>query len=160
MDIEQLLSDAIWRLTDPVFQPVQTWLEMHPLWNWLLIHPLWLLGLIVLVLFLFAGLMGAIARLTEALWLALLQAPIRLVQLLFVSVAKLLKLPFAPKLSPVPPSHPQERLTTILNRLEMLHQEQDELMQEVRSILSSPSPSNQLSITRISDSALPKGERS
>lgn len=147
MDIDRLLSDSIWRLTDPFLQPLQVWLEVHPFWNWLLLHPLWLLGLMVLVLFLFAGLLGAIARLTEAIWLALLRAPIRLIQLLFLGITQLLKMPFTPRLNPSPPNNPQERLTTLLNRLDSLRQEQDELMQEVRSILTPPQPpSEQLKI--------------
>jgi hypothetical protein len=142
------------RLLEPILAPLQGWLVVHPVWNWLLTHPLWLLGLMVLVLFLFAGLLGAIARLTEAVWLAILQAPLRLVQLLFVGVAKLLKMPFTPRVTratvspsvsqiaaqPVSPTLSQpdakERLTTILDRLDYLRQEQDELIQEVRSILA------------------------
>lgn len=135
MDLDRLFGNPLGRLTQQFLQPAQDWLTIHPFWNWLLIHPVWLLGLIVLVLFLFAGLMGAIARLTEAVWLALLQAPIRLIQLLFLGVAKLLQMPFAPKVSPALPASPQERLTIVLNRLENLRQEQDELLQEVRSIL-------------------------
>jgi len=137
MALDRLFSSPLERLTDQVLQPVQDWLTLHPFWNWLLIHPVWLLGVVVLVLFLFAGLMGAIARLTEAIWLALLQAPIRLAQLLFIGVAKLLQLPFTakPKVSPASQPNSQERLTAILNRLENLRQEQDELLQEVRSIL-------------------------
>lgn len=138
MDLDRLFGNPLGRLTNQVLQPTQDWLTVHPFWNWLLIHPLWLLGLVVLVLFLFAGLMGAMARLTEAIWLALLQAPIRLIQLVFMGVAKLLQMPFAPKVSPAPQPNPQERLTIILNRLENLRQEQDELLQEVRSILEAP----------------------
>jgi hypothetical protein len=142
------------RLLEPILTPLQEWLAVHPVWNWLLTHPLWLLGVLVLVVFLVAGLLGAIARLTEAVWLAILQAPLRLVQLLFVGVVKLLKMPFAPRIisttagQPVhqiadPPISPtlnqpdaQERLTTILDRLDSLRQEQEELIQEVRSILA------------------------
>lgn len=143
MDIDRLLSNSLWRFTDQVLQPLQDWLVVHPFWNWLLLHPLWLLGLTVLLLFLFAGLLGAIARLTEAIWLAVLQTPIRLVQFLFTGVTRLLKLPFSPRLNSVSSTNQQERLTTLLNRLETLRQEQNELMQEIRSILAvTPSPTN------------------
>jgi hypothetical protein len=130
------------RLLEPLLTPLRDWLAVHPFWHWLLTHPLWLLGVIVLVLFLFAGLLGAIARLTEAVWLAVLQAPVRLVQLLFIGVAKLVQMPFTPRVTtatldqPVSQSDSQERLTSILNRLDVLRQEQEELMQEVRSILA------------------------
>ena len=138
MDIDRLLSNSMGRLTHQFLQPAQDWREVHPFWNWLFLHPLWLLGLVVLFLFLFAGLMGAIARLTESIWLALLQAPVRLVQLLFIGIAKLVKMPFTPKISATASTNQQERLDMILNRLETLRHEQDELIQEVRSILATP----------------------
>lgn len=139
MDIDRLLGNRLLdRLLDPIITPLQNWLMEHPFWNWLFVHPLWLLGLIVLVLFLFAGLMGAIARLTEALWIAILQAPLKLAQWLFIGVIKLFRLPFAPKVTALTISSPNqhERLAMILDRLEALRQEQDELIQEVRSILA------------------------
>lgn len=149
MDIDRLLSNSLWRLTDQFLQPLQAWLDVHPFWNWLLIHPLWLFCFIVLSLFLFAGLLGAVARLTEAIWLAVLQAPVRLAQLLFTGLIALLKLPFTPKLTPTPATPPQERLDTILNRLEALRQEQDALLQEARSILSTPNSSVHLEKLKI-----------
>lgn len=145
MDIERVLNyrptqQLTQQLTSSFLAPIQEWLLAHPMWHWLFTHPVWLLGLVLLVLFLFVGLLGAIARLTEALWLAILQSPLKLAQWLFVGVLMLLKLPFRPKLVAAPQSatSPDERLSLILNRLEDLRQEQNELLDEVRSILALP----------------------
>ncbi|GAB4378872.1 MAG: hypothetical protein Kow00121_31660 [Elainellaceae cyanobacterium] len=147
MDIGRSLSSGLSKqLIDPIISPLRDWLVSHPVWYWLFGHPLWLLGLVVLVLFLFAGLMGAIARLTEAVWLAVLQAPVRLLQWIFMGTLQLLKLPFSLQNStvkaeapPVQSSNQQERLTTLLSRLEALRQEQDELMKEVQALVQTNS---------------------
>jgi hypothetical protein len=147
MDIERVLSYRLLQqmtqqLTSSILAPIQAWLLAHPMWHWLLTHPVWLLGLVLLFLFLLVGLLGAIAQLTEAVWLTILQFPFKLAQWVFVGVLMLVKLPFRSKLiaSPQPSINPDERLTLILNRLEALRQEQDELFDEVRSILALPQP--------------------
>lgn len=158
MDIERLLSyRLLQQLTSSIMAPVQEWLLAHPVWNWLFMHPVWLFGLIVLSLFLFVGLLGAIAQLTEAVWLTILQLPLRLVQSIFIGMIALVKLPFAPKLSTSSSSNSSspkpetqtERLTLILNRLEALRQEQDELLSEVRSILAIQLPESNLDRLKI-----------
>lgn len=118
--------------------PVQTWLADHPIPSWLLTHPLWSIGLVVLAIFLFWGLLRAIARFTEHLWLVILQAPFRFTHWLFIALPKaIFKSPAQPSLvSASPPESRQARLADILQRLEALRQEQDKLMQEVQSILT------------------------
>lgn len=117
--------------------PIQDWLAVHPLWNWLFAHPLWLLGFGLFIIFLLSGLLRAIGRLTEWLWLAILRLPMRLTQWIFKGVSLLVISLFGLK-RPAPP--PQiastDRLIDIVNRLEALKQEQDELLQEVKSILA------------------------
>lgn len=137
MDMERLINPMIDQLLSRIRLPIQDWLATHPLWNWLLTHPLWLLGTIILLLFLLAGLLGAIASLTEKIWLFVLQAPIRLMQLIFIGTLKLLKIPFLPRANSQKSTQSRpERLTVILDRLEALKQEQDALIQEVRSIVA------------------------
>lgn len=140
MDIRQSLSSGISKqlinpLIEPIVTPIREWLVAHPLWYWLFNHPLWLLALVVMVLFLFAGLLGAISRLTEAIWLMILQAPVKLVQWMFAGIFSLVKRPFV-RLDALPATaNPQERLLILLNRLEELRQEQDQLLQEARTLI-------------------------
>jgi hypothetical protein len=154
MDIEQMLSHRLFQqFINSITAPLQDWLLTHPLWNWLFTHPIWLLGLVVLSLLLFIGLISAVAHLTEAVWLAILQLPLRLVRWTFIGTVALFKLPFNPKftIAPAPhPDNPTERLALILSRIETIHQEQNELLAEVRSILAAQS----ILATQRSDSKL------
>ena len=147
MDIDRVLSyRLLQQLTHSVMTPLQEWLLAHPVWNWLFTHPVWLMGLM------FIGLLGAITQLTETVWLAILQLPLKLVQLIFVGILALFRLPFRPKLTAAPNPNPEtqtERLTLILNRLETLRQEQDELLSEVRSILAVQSSESKLDHLKI-----------
>lgn len=134
-NFNQSLMSGFW---ESITAPFQEWLSQYPVLVWLVGHPLWLLGAIVLVIFLLAGLLRAVASLTEKLWLALLRFPILLVQWLWQGSLFLLRRPFAPKPAIAQPrllSSP-DRLTELLDRLESLRKEQDELMQEVKTILA------------------------
>jgi len=147
--MERLLSNRmVSGVLDSVTIPVRDWLIDHPLIYWLVSHPLWLLGLIVVLILLLAGLVGAIARLTENLWLAVLRSPLSLSRWLWKLVSPLIS-PLIPKLPlwhtlwhnqpPVETVTPQQRLVDLLNRLDTLQQQQDEVLQEVRALLK-PSP--------------------
>ena len=116
---------------------VQGWLATHPMVSWLAAHPLISVGLLFFFLFLFWGLLSAIARLTEDLWLFIVRLPLRFVQWLFGLIALALKLPTA-RANPGRASKKgnSDRLNQILTRLEAIHQEQDELMQELSKLLA------------------------
>jgi urea transporter len=113
---------------------LQSWFEEHPIPAWLAAHPWVTVGLILLLILLLRGLLGAIARLVEQIWLAILRSP-------FVLGGWFLKLGSSLFNRPAfasPESNPltqQQRLATILDRLETLRQEQDDLLKEVRTIL-------------------------
>ena len=92
------------------------------------------------MLLLLAGLLRAVAGLTEQLWLALLRLPIWLVQWIWQAVFLLLRpvLPKTEQPSPIP-----NRLSELLVRLESLRQEEQELMQEIKSLLSAQAKQEQ-----------------
>lgn len=130
------LNNSINGLLDSLTAPLQDWLSQHPLLQWFVSHPLWLLIAMLAALFLLSGLLRAIAGLTEKLWLALLRLPFILFQTVWRSSLFLLLRPFEkPTVASLTASPAPDRLTEILNRLEALRQEQDELLQEVRSLL-------------------------
>lgn len=60
-----------------IVDPWHRWLAHHPLVAWLVQHPFWSLGLGIVSLVLVSGLLGAISRLTERLWLTLMSLPMR-----------------------------------------------------------------------------------
>jgi hypothetical protein len=114
---------------------VQTWLQNHPIMAWLVTHPLISTGILLSSLVLVRGLLGAIARLTERLWLTLLRAPMLFASWLFGAIVGLFRQPVVAAV-PIELPSPKQRLADILDRLEALKQEQDELLQEVRTLLS------------------------
>ena len=121
---------------DSLTQPMQDWLLAHPYGKWLLIHPLWAIGLVLIALLLLFGLFGAIAQLTQKLWIILLRSPLLLVGWVVLGLVQLAKIPFKPKGALPAAETKQQRLTEILDRLDALKREQDELLQEVKQILS------------------------
>lgn len=124
-------------VTDAVGTSLQNWLTAHPLIHWVVDHPLWTVGLVVLTIFLFWGLLRAIARFIEQLWLVILRSPLLLFRwVLGMGTRTYQRLADAKDL-PVPaPVENQARLTEILTRLEALRQEQDQLLQEVKTLLT------------------------
>lgn len=126
------------RIQTAVFGSLQGWLAAHPMVHWSLTHPLYALGIGLLILFLLWGLLRAIVHLADRAWLAILQAPCRLSRWLWSRVQLL---PAQAQAESEPHVDPQVRLTEILSRLDALRQEQDTLMQEVKTILMLEKPS-------------------
>ena len=122
-------------LWEPLGAPFRAWLEQHWLLSWLISHPLWLLAAALLILFLLAGLLRAVASLTEQFWLTLIRLPVLLVQGIWQGTLLLWR-PFSSKTERSQPS----RLAEVLDRLETLRQEEDELMQEMKSLISALPP--------------------
>lgn len=118
---------------------IQSWLQEHPILAWVFTHPLISVGILLAGIVLFRGLLDAIARLTEHLWLTILQAPMHLVNWLIGVVIRPTNLESATTTSTDLPTR-QQQLATILNRLEALKQEQDKLFNEVRTLLEVEQP--------------------
>ena len=117
-------------------QPIANWLQAHPLFAWVADHPLWALGLLVVVLLLLSGLLQAIARFTEQIWIWILRSPILLIQwLIAIGRRWLRRKPAAVSIA----TSKQQRLTAVLQKLETMRQEQEELLQEVRALLTDES---------------------
>ncbi len=152
-------TEAMQRLLSSM---LQDWLAHHPLWAWLFAHPLGTLGLLGCGIFLFWGLLRAIARLAESTWTFLLRLPLWLLQQLWIGLlsigrllwrwgahnptrANLVEVIEPAALSPpVSPSDPvAARLQVLIERLEQLQQEQQSVVQEVRGLLAERSPSDQ-----------------
>jgi hypothetical protein len=133
-------TDAMQRAVADVFQD---WLVAHPLIGWEITHPLWSIGLGLLLLFLFWGLLNAIGRLTERLWVTLLRMPLQLGQWVGQRLFRFIKLPskvlsskvltIAPE--PISPGKHKTLQDTLL-QIEQLQLEQIRLLQEIRQALT------------------------
>ena len=109
----QSLVNSLW---DALSAPFQAWLAQHPLLFWLASHPVWLIAVSLVMLLLLAGLLRAVAGLTEQLWLALLRLPIWLMQWIWQAVFLLLR-PVLSKAEPPSSSAPTaSRLSELLGR--------------------------------------------
>jgi hypothetical protein len=129
------IGDGVQRaLTTTVYD----WLDAHPLLSWLITHPIYTIAGILLALLLLSGLLRAFGRMSEQVWIFILRSPFRLTQWIFRTTTALFiaRLPMAQAKEPTS----QERIAEILTRLEALRQEQDSLMQEIKTILLSEKP--------------------
>ncbi len=133
---EQLSGAISTSVQDVVSTSITTWMTDHPMVSWFISHPLWTIALVLLALLLGWSLIGAIAQFTQRAWLFILQAPLKLAQSLSKGVLQPIKQ--ADRLQSITlnaPQDTQKRLPEILNRLEILRQEQEALMTEIHSIL-------------------------
>ncbi|MEM9217082.1 MAG: hypothetical protein AAGD25_22395 [Cyanobacteria bacterium P01_F01_bin.150] len=153
--LNQNLHQMLWN-------PLKIWLGEHPLVYWFLSHPLILLGLSLLILLLLAGLVSAIAQLTQNLWLRLLQLPVQLVRALGQAIAigfqRLLQYFFKGLTAdesdePVPTTESSvlllsrndsfssyTNLQALLNRLERVRQEEAELIEQIKLLADEQLP--------------------
>lgn len=122
-------------LLEPILKSGQAWMATHPVVAWIMSHPLWAIALFFLALLLSWGLLGAIARLIQQVWFLILQAPLKLLQWLFNNLLKVFSRRALKAEEPTALEQREQRLLETLNRLEALRHEQEELMQEVKTIL-------------------------
>lgn len=125
---------AVTKVQTTIADMVNTWMLNHPYTAWFVAHPLITAGLVVVLLIVLRGLLGAIGQLTERIWLAILRLPITLTKWFLVLGTRLFNRATLPQ--PEQPSTHQQ-LSALIDRLEALKQEQDELLQQVKAILNS-----------------------
>lgn len=114
---------------------LDVWVSQHRLAGWFVTHPLWSFIALALTISLVWTLITLTGRLLQRTWLMILAAP-------FVGLWWLMKQGFRwlrgaiaqPEISPT--GHPAEnRVADILLRLEHLRQEQENLMQELTTLI-------------------------
>jgi len=115
---------------------IETWMQNHPVVAWFLNHPIISVVLLLVLIVLLRGLLSAIARLTERIWIAILRLPVMVVSQSMGAITRLFNRPRIAATTDEEETS-QKRLTFILERLDTLRQEQDELLQEVRTMLNS-----------------------
>jgi hypothetical protein len=135
---------------------IQSWLSNilghHPLLAWIFGHPLWSLGILLGILILLSGLFQAIGRGSEKIWIWLLTLPINIlkvvVKFLWSNGSKLIN--YYRDREPIiveegeiieeeeltSPSSTSEQIKSILNRLEILHQEETDLLNQLATLIN------------------------
>jgi hypothetical protein len=120
------------------------WLIAHPYLAWTIAHPLPSIGLLLLTIFSLWGLIKAIGRGIEQTWLFLLTTPFRLLQPIFGLMWNSIRgighnQPSDEQLSVRSLPNSPERIDDIIDRLEILRQEQDALLRELSTLAGSAS---------------------
>jgi hypothetical protein len=117
------------------------WLSAHPYLVWLGAHPLWSLGLGLLTILAVWGLIRAIGRGVEQIWLVLLTTPFKLLQPILRQIWSGVRRLFGHTKSSgdrldsqLITNSPIERVATIVDRLHALSHEQQLLLQEFATL--------------------------
>ena len=120
------------------------WLSTHPYLVWLSAHPLWSLGLGLLSILAVWGLIRAIGRGVEQIWLLLLTTPFKLLQPILRQIWSGVQRLFGHTKSSgdrldsqLMSNSPTERVVTIVDRLHSLSHEQQLLLQELATLTGS-----------------------
>jgi hypothetical protein len=126
------------------------WLVTHPYLAWTISHPLPSFGLLLVLIFALSGLIKAIGRGFEQIWLFLLTTPFKLLQPILRWMWRSIERIFGHNNSTeeqvesksMPNAQP-EQIERIIDRLQALHQEQQDLVGELSTLLDSTSVKTQ-----------------
>lgn len=120
------------------------WLTAHAYLGWIVSHPLPSVGLLLLAIFSLWGLLKAVGRGIEQIWLFLLTTPFKLIQpilrLMWRSIQRVFghTSPSGEQLESKLASQPHsERIERIIDRLQSLSQEQENLLGELSKLTHS-----------------------
>jgi hypothetical protein len=134
MNISELIEHA-------VSAYFSQWLGQHPYLAWSIAHPIPSLVLLLLAIFSLWGLIKAIGRGIEQIWIFLLKTPFKLLQPIFRVIWRSIRQGFghtnsraAQLTTKSARSLNSERIETIVRRLQTLSQEQDLLLQELSTL--------------------------
>lgn len=145
--VDRLVQLALNSLRTTLSATIGQWLAAHPTVYWLVMHPRIGLAVLLLLVFLGWGLVGVLSRLAQQVWIVVLNTPVRVMWWLLLRIGAFLRSQWLMGIAnrQLDATQPHRRLEGILQRLDQLRQEQDALMEEVRSLLSDASPSGQIS---------------
>lgn len=154
---EQLSGIASETIQNAIISLIKDWINAHPKIYFLVSHPLITLAMVLFAILILWGFLKALGGFFEQAWLTLLQALMKLSQLLFgfiyqhlislnvLSINKFFvnkqvksaALDCQQLSSESNETESPERLTELLKRLEAINQEQKQILQEVAAILDS-----------------------
>jgi hypothetical protein len=112
---------------------ISHWLGQHPYLAWSIAHPLPSLGLLLLSILSLLGLFKAIGRGVEQIWLFLLKTPFKLLQPIFRAIWDVLPRVLG-RGNLVDANPTPARIDAIVDRLQVLTQEQERLLKELSTL--------------------------
>lgn len=125
---ENLSNASAEALQNAIANTFKAWAEAHPLMSWLINHPFLAVVVFLFAILMMGGLLQALGSVFKQVWIVMLRSLWQLGGKLPAGVNAVLS-------NKQQASNP-ERLTMILQRLEELRQEQNQLLQEIKGILT------------------------
>jgi len=132
-NLNQTLSDGIQASVNSTLNGL---INNNPQLFWLINHPLQALGISLLGLVLFSGLIGAISNLTEKFWLLIITYPFKLISNSFGLISNSFQKDNKLQKNISIETENQKSIAAVLSRLEANRQEQNLLLQELESLLN------------------------
>jgi len=132
-NLNQTLSDGIQASVNSTLNGL---INNNPQLFWLINHPLQALGISLLGLVLFSGLIGAISNLTEKFWLLIITYPFKLISNSFGLISNSFQKDNQLQKNISIETENQKSIAAVLSRLEANRQEQNLLLQELESLLN------------------------
>ena len=132
-NLNQTLSEGI---QTSINSSLQGLIDNNPQLFWLTNHPLQALGILLLGLVLFSGLIGAISNLTEKFWRLILTYPFKLISNVFGLISKSFQKDNEQQKNISIETENQKCIAAVLSRLKANRQEQNLLLQELESLLN------------------------
>ena len=122
---------------------LNNWLEVHPVMLWIVSHPLISLVIAIVAIVLLLGLLKAVIKLVEKMWIDIFKAPFLTIQSLLKKKSKSVnKEPIEVEATPIA-ENPVEQtdnsspLEQILERLNTIEREQKLILKEIATIKNS-----------------------
>jgi hypothetical protein len=131
-DLNHTLAEGIQSSIDA---SLNSWIDNHPQLVWLINHPLQGLGLLILLLIMTSGLLGAISDITKKFWLLLFTFPLKIISNVWIKISSLSKNDNDGQKNISGETETQKRIAEILNRLEVNRKAEGLLLQELDSLL-------------------------
>ncbi|NET39368.1 MAG: hypothetical protein F6K19_46610 [Cyanothece sp. SIO1E1] len=136
-------------LQNAIGTSIQAWLQAHPIVFWAITHPLYTLIILLVLILLLWGILGALAQLVRELGLAILKAPFQLGQGILNFGLKSVKniVQPKPKNLDLNQSDRKAKLEAIWDRLEAIQKEQAILMRQAQALIATEAELKSVSAT-------------
>jgi hypothetical protein len=131
-NLNHTLSEGIQSSIDA---SLNSWIDNHPQLVWSINHPLQSVGILILLLIMSAGLLGAISDITKNFWLSLFTFPLKIISKVWSTISNLSKKNNDGQKNISGETETQKRIAEILSHLEANRKEESLLLQELESLL-------------------------
>jgi hypothetical protein len=127
MDLSNSVQEAI-------DSSIKNWLQSHWPWGWIVTNPGLSFLLLLLLIILFWGLLGALGRGVQQGWIWVLRSPLKVLGLLHLKADRLLKQNRLP--------NREQKIAAVIQQLTENQEKQLKLLTELNNLVAQPKNSN------------------